>query len=213
MSESKSQPETNQSAKDAEIQPEIEATFINIDKDQLRAKLKELGAKLLQPETLMRRTIFDIDEHSFVRVRDEGNRITMSYKHLDTLSLSGMKEICLDVNNYNDAINFVKACGLKPKALQETLREEWELDGVELDIDTWPWLPSYVEIEGPSETAVKSVANKLGFDMADALYGSVDEVYKIYYNVTCHDINYCPEIKFTDIPDWLAAKRREQPLR
>lgn len=72
MSESKSQPETKQSAKDAEIQPEIEATFINIDKDQLRAKLKELGAKLLQPETLMRRTIFDIDEHSFVRVRDRG---------------------------------------------------------------------------------------------------------------------------------------------
>lgn len=204
MSEAKSQPE---------IKPEIEATFININKDQLRAQLKELGAKLLQPELLMRRTIFDIDDHSFVRVRDEGNRITMSYKHLDTLSLSGMKEICLDVNNYDEAINFVKACGLRPKAVQETLREEWELDGVELDIDTWPWLPSYVEIEGSSEEAVEKVIAKLGFNMEAALYGSVDEVYKIYYDVTSQDINYCPEIKFTDIPEWLAAKRRETPLR
>ena len=204
MPEAKSQPE---------IKPEIEATFININKDQLRAQLKELGAKLLQPELLMRRTIFDIDEHSFVRVRDEGNRITMSYKHLDTLSLSGMKEICLDVNDYDEAINFVKACGLKPKAVQETLREEWELDGVELDIDTWPWLPSYVEIEGPSEEAVEKAVAKLGLSMKDALYGSVDEVYKIYYDVTSQDINYCPEIKFTDIPEWLATKRREEPLR
>lgn len=204
MSEAKSQPE---------IQPEIEATFININKDQLRAELRRLGAKLLQPETLMRRTIFNIDDHSFVRVRDEGNRITMSYKRLDALSLSGMKEICLDVNNYDDAINFVKICGLKPKAVQETLREEWELDGVELDVDTWPWLPAFVEIEGPSEAAVKSVAEKLGLKMAEALYGSVDEVYKIYYNVTSQDINYCPEIKFTDAPDWLASKRRVQPLR
>ena len=204
MPEAKSQPE---------IQPEIEATFININKDQLRAQLKELGAKLLQPETLMRRTIFNIDDHSFVRVRDEGNRITMSYKRLDALSLSGMKEICLDVNNYDDAINFVKVCGLQPKAVQETLREEWELDGVELDIDTWPWLPTFVEIEGPIETAVKTVAEKLGLEMSDALYGSVDEVYKIYYDVTSQDINYCPEIKFTDTPDWLVAKRREQPLR
>lgn len=203
MSESKSQPE---------IQPEIEATFINIDKDQLRAQLKELGAKLLQPEILMRRTIFNIDDHSFVRVRDEGNRITMSYKRLDKLSLSGMKEICLDVNDYDDAINFVKVCGLNPKAVQETLREEWELDGVELDIDTWPWLPTFVEIEGPSEAAVKSVAEKLGLEIADALYGSVDEVYKIYYDVTNQDINYCPEIKFTDAPDWLASKRRAKPL-
>lgn len=203
MPDTKSQPE---------IQPEIEATFINIDKDQLRAQLKGLGAKLLQPETLMRRTIFDIDEYSFVRVRDEGNRITMSYKHLDSLSLSGMKEICLEVNNYDEAVAFVKACGLNPKAVQETLREEWELDGVELDLDTWPWLSPYVEVEGPSEAAVKSVATKLGFDMADAIYGSVDEVYKIYYDVTRHDINYCPEIKFTDIPAWLAAKCREKPL-
>lgn len=132
MSESQSQPE---------LKPEIEATFINIDKDQLRAQLKGLCAKLLQPELLMRRTIFDIDDYSFVRVRDEGNRITMSYKHLDAVSLSGMKEICLNVNNYDEAIAFVKACGLKIKAVQETLREEWELDGVELDIDTWPWLP------------------------------------------------------------------------
>ncbi len=204
MPETKSQPE---------IQPEIEATFINIDKDQLRAQLKELGAKLLQPETLMRRTIFNIDDHSFVRVRDEGNRITMSYKRLDTLSLSGMREICLDVNNYDEAIKFVKICGLKPKAVQETLREEWELDGVELDIDTWPWLPAFVEIEGPSEAAVENVTEKLGLQMTDALYGSVDEVYKIYYDVTSQDINYCPEIKFTDTPDWLASKRREQPLR
>ena len=204
MSESKSQ---------LDIQPEIEATFININKDQLRAQLKELGAKLLQPETLMRRTIFDIDEHSFVRVRDEGNRITMSYKHLDSLSLSGMKEVCLDVNDYDDAINFVKACGLRPKAVQETLREEWELDGVELDIDAWPWLPTYVEVEGLSEAAVEQVAAKLGLSMSDALYGSVDEVYKIYYDVTSQDINYCPEIKFIDAPEWLVAKRREKPLR
>lgn len=73
--------------------------------------------------------------------------------------------------------------------------------------------PPYVEIEGPNEAAVKSVAAKLDFDMADALYGSVDEVYKIYYDVTRNDINYCPEIKFTDTPDWLASKRRPKPLR
>lgn len=195
------------------MKPEIEATFINIDKEQIRAQLKSLGATLLQPETLMRRTIFDIDDYSFVRVRDEGNRITMSYKHLDSLSLSGMKEICLTVDNFDEAINFVKALGLKPKAEQETYREEWQLDGVEVDIDTWPWIPSYIEIEGPSEAAVKAVAGKLGFDMQDALFGSVDQVYNLYYDVTRRDINYCPEIKFTNVPDWLEAKRRPVPLQ
>lgn len=190
------------------MKPEIEATFINIDKDNIRSKLKTIGAKLIQAELLMRRTIFNLGKKSYARVRDEGNRITMSYKHLDSLSLSGMKEICLEVNDYDEAINFLQACGLKVKAAQESYREEWELDGVEITIDTWPWIPSYIEIEGPSEAEVKRVATKLGFQMKNALYGAVDEVYKVYYDITSDDINFCPEIKFTDTPQWLESKRR-----
>lgn len=188
--------------------PEIEATFINIDKDKLREKLRQVGAELIQPEILMRRVVFDVDEQTFVRVRDEGNKITMSYKHLDELSLSGMKEICLEVDDYEKAIAFVKACGLKIKADQETYREEWDLDGVEITIDTWPWIPSYTEIEGANEDAVKAVAEKLGFDMSDAMYGGVDQIYKVYYDVDVNEINYCPEIKFTEVPEWLEQKRR-----
>lgn len=188
---------------------EIEATFINVDKDEMRAKLKAAGAKLIQPELLMRRTIFDLGKHAYARVRDEGNCITMSYKRLDSLSLSGMKEICLKISDYDDGIALLKACGLEAKAVQEAYREEWELDGVEITIDTWPWIPSYVEIEGPSEASVQRIATRLGFDMSEALYGAVDEVYKVYYDVTSDDINFCPEIKFTDIPEWLEAKRRQ----
>lgn len=189
--------------------PEIEATFINIKKDELREKLKQAGATLVQPEILMKRVIFDLGGRAFIRVRDEGNKITLSYKRLDDLSLSGMKEICLEVDDYDKAVSFVQVCGFKAKAHQETYREEWELDGVEITIDTWPWIPSYTEIEGPSEEAVKAVAEKSGFDMSEAKYGSACEIYQIYYDVTAEEINYCPEIKFTEVPEWLAKKRRE----
>jgi len=192
------------------MKPEIEATFININKDELRSKIIAAGGKILQAETLMKRVIFSLNNHSFLRVRDEGNRIVMTYKNVESLSLSGSKEINVEVSNYQDTIDILKASGLKAKAVQETLREEWELDEVELDIDTWPWIPSYVEIEGPSEESVQNVANKLGFDMKDAHYGSVDQIYKLYYDVTSDDINYCPEIKFAEIPDWLENKRRSK---
>ncbi len=187
---------------------EIEATFIDINKDELREKLKQTGAELVQPELLMRRVIFDTGPNSFVRVRDESGKITLSYKQVNDLTLSGTKEICVEVNNYEDTIELLKHAGLKAKADQETLRETWVLDEVEVTIDTWPWLPSYTEIEGKTEESVKSVVEKLGFTMKDAHYGSVDEIYKIYYDVTNADINYCPEIKFTEIPQWLAEKRR-----
>lgn len=195
-----------------EIKPEIEATFVNIDKDALRKRLRELGGELLQEETLMKRTVFATGEQSFARVRDEGNCITMSYKRQDSATLSGMKEICLKVNNYDDAVDFMKALTVKVKSEQETLREEWLLDGVEIDIDTWPWLPTFVELEGPSEKSVEEVTEKLDFVMDEAIFGSVDDIYKIYYDVTNHEVNQeWREIKFGDgsVPEWLEKRRRK----
>ncbi len=195
------------------MQPEIEAAFLDINKDALREKINEQGGKLILEETLMRRVVFDTGSpHSFARVRDEGDKITMTYKNVGDLTLSGTKEICFNVDNYDKAIAFIEALGIKGKANQETLRENWELDGVEISIDTWPWLPTFVELEGKTEEAVKNVAEKLGFDMKDAAYGSVDETYKKYYDIKCEDINTCPEIKFKPVPDWLELKRRETPL-
>lgn len=190
--------------------PEVEATFIEINKDMLRKRLDQAGAELVQPEILMRRVIFDLGSRSFVRVRDEGNKITLSCKHLEELSLSGMKEICVNVSSYADTIELLKCAGLQIKANQETLRETWKLDGAEITIDTWPWIPTFLEIEGTSEETVMTVAEKLGFRMNDAHYGAVDEIYKLYYDVKNEDINSCPEIKFTEVPMWLEEKRRKR---
>ena len=38
------------------MQAEIEAVFLDINKDELRKRLEEFGAELVQPERLMRRT-------------------------------------------------------------------------------------------------------------------------------------------------------------
>lgn len=192
----------------SDIKPEIEATFININKQELRDKIRAAGGELRLEETLMRRVVFDTGPHSFARVRDEGDKITMSYKRHDSATLGGSKEICLTVDDYDQAVQFVESLGVKIKAEQETYREEWLLDGVAIDIDTWPWIPTFVEIEGPTEAKVIQVAKTLGFDMQESIYGSVDEVYKRYFNVTNDDINYMPEIKFTTIPEWMAAKRK-----
>ncbi len=192
---------------------EIEATFVDVDKKQLRKQLKHLGAKLVQPEILMRRVVFDTGKNSFARVRDEGKHTIFTYKKHHDNTLTGTEEINVKVNNYEDIIAILKSCGLKVKAEQETYRESWQLDDAEIDIDTWPWLPSYVEIEGPTVDTVKQTASKLGFDMKHSVIGSVDEVYKLYYDVSNDDINFgLAEIKFTNAPDWLAARLRREPL-
>ncbi len=100
---------------------EIEAQFLDINKAVVRSKLKEIGAKLEKPEVLMRRVVFDLGKHSFARVRDEGDRIVMTYKNIsDDNSIMGTKEVNVEVNNYDDAILLLKSCGLRPKSHEES---------------------------------------------------------------------------------------------
>ena len=188
---------------------EIEAKYLDIDKTDIRKKLKAAGAQLLAPEVKMRRTIFDTGPNTYARVRDEGDKIVMTYKnYIDDNSILGCKEINLTVNDYDGAVKFLKACGLEMKANQETLRETWVLDNVEITIDTWPWIPTYIEIEGNTEEEVWAVADKLGFQKEDAEFGAVDKIYQHYYGIDMDIINlHTPIINFEmDPPEW--AKKR-----
>ena len=188
---------------------EIEAQFLEINKNEMRQKLRAVGAKLTKPEILMKRTVLYTGEHSFARVRDEGDKIVMTYKNVtDDDSILGTKEVNLIVDDYEKAVSFLKGCGLQVKAVQETLREEWRLGELEFCIDTWPWLPTFLEIEGPSEAEVWRVAEQLGLDKRTAKFGSVDTTYQHYYGIDTDVVNlHTPVINFEiEPPEWARSR-------
>lgn len=197
------------------MQPEIEVKFLNVNHDELRQKLTKIGATCAQPKRVMKRKNYDFPDgrlykkHGWVRVRDEGKKVTLSYKQLDNRTLEGMKEICLTVSSFDTACNFVEAIGLEPKTYQVTKRESWRLPGFEIELDEWPWVKPYIEIEGPDETSLKDLTQKLGLDWQAACFGSVEIVYRAEYNVTDEDIDDLPVISFdTPIPGILQTNRK-----
>ena len=184
---------------------EFEATFIDVNIDDLRKKLIAMNAKLIRPETLMKRVIFYTPirmKNSWLRVRDEGDRITMSLKQiLGNNKIEEQKEIELKINNFDEGVNFLKALDAKQKAYHETKRESWEYRGVEIDFDTWPGLDTFIEIEGDSEEAVKGVVADLGLDFSQAIFGSADIIYKKKLNIPVDIINNkTPVITFAKPP-------------
>ena len=190
---------------------EIEAQFLDIDKDELRVKLKKMGAKLMKPEVLMRRVVFDLGPNQFARVRDEGSgRIVVTYKNVaNDKSIMGTKEVNVTIDNYENGITLLKACGLRIKAEQETYREIWKYGEMEICIDTWPWIPSFVEIEGPNEELVWETAKKMGLKREKAKFGSVDTTYQHYYGVDPEVINqHTPKILFEmEPPEWARERK------
>lgn len=196
------------------MQVEIEAKFIDVKVEDVRAKLKRLGAVCEQPMRRMRRVAIDSEfmrtgKDSFLRVRDEGNRVTMTYKQFDDLSVSGAKEIEVEVSDFEATIAILEQAGLPNHTFQETKRETWRLNNVEIMLDEWPWLKPYVEIEGQSEDKLREVAQNLGFDWSQAVFGDVMAVYRAEYpHLTLKDtIARVPVVEFgAPLPDLLKAK-------
>ena len=196
------------------MEVEIEAKFLDIDIGAVRERLASLGAKRMYPEVLMRRENFDYSDrrlfkvNGWVRLRDEGDKVTLSYKQLHDRTLHGTKEASVVVGNYVGTKKFLEAIGFVPYSYQETKRELWILNDVEVAIDTWPWVPSFLEIEGESEVSVRTVSQKLGLDWSEAGHGSVEIVYQKHYDVTEDEINGWQKIVFSPVPSWLEEKRK-----
>ena len=173
---------------------EWEAKFLNVNKAKLRKKLKSSGAKLVKPEQLYKRVVFFLPkgheiEGGWVRVRDEGDKVTMSLKVVTNGKIDAQQEIMVVVDDYERTRQFLSELGCVEKAYQETKREIWKLDGAEITIDEWPYLEPYAEIEGNSEEAIKKVSKLLGFDYSEAVFGAADQVISKKYGLPEEAIN------------------------
>ena len=169
---------------------ELEAKFLEINPELIREKLRAVGATLVHPERLMKRKNFDFPDlrlstmhNGWVRVRDEGDKVTVSYKQVSNRELAGTQEIEITANDYESACDFLEAIGLKEKTYQETKREKWALGECEVTIDTWPWIPPVLEVEGPSENDVREAVSRLGLAWSDAVHGDIAIAYRRHYDV------------------------------
>lgn len=181
---------------------EFEATYSNIDKHEIREKLQVLTAQLIKPEFLQKRSVFHLPpgqeiKGGWLRVRDEAGKITLCLKVIDGDQIEDQKEIELEIDNFQQAELLLLKLGCRKKAFQESKREIWLLNNVEIMIDEWPFLEPFIEVEGKSKAEVESISVKLGLDFKNALFCSVDKLYSLKYGISQERINdQTPEIIF-----------------
>ena len=185
------------------MQKEIEAKFLDIDKSEIRSKLQKLNFELLQSERLMKRKSFHFEDDMksgrkrWARVRDEGDKITMTVKEVRVESdINGVYESEIVIDSFEQGISLFKSLGMIETAYQETYREEWIKDDVHIAIDTWPHLNPYIEIEALEESSVRFFSKELGFEFEDALFGGVDVVYSKVHNIDRITICKAPLLTF-----------------
>lgn len=175
---------------------EFEVKFLNINFEELRKQLKVLGAKIKTPERYMRRVVYGCEANegmlcTYGRVRDEGDKITMSAKYVaQGDDISSQKEGMIIVDSFESAVDILEAFGLHQTNYQENKRETWEMpDGTLVELDTWPLLPPYIEIEGANEESIQKVAISLGMDWPNYTLLSTEKLYVELLNKTKNEVD------------------------
>jgi adenylate cyclase, class 2 len=170
---------------------EFEIKYINIDKDEIIERLLDLGAKK-EGDYHYRRIVFDYPnfqldkQSSWLRLRDEGDKTTLTFKQRRGKDLrdkldgdEGMTEYETEVGDFNNTREILLQIGLIEKMYQENKRTRYVIDDVECDIDTWPLLDPYLEIEGSNWDKVYEVAEKLGLKREDGKKYSTNQIYRL----------------------------------
>ncbi|KKT00240.1 MAG: Adenylate cyclase [Candidatus Nomurabacteria bacterium GW2011_GWF2_43_8] len=167
------------------MQEEIETRFLEINKDELVKKLISLGA-VDKGEEKLEEIIFHaadgswVGKRKFVRLRKTKDKIKLTYKENVEQTASSAREIEFEISDLEKCSKFLEKIELKAMRRLEKYRHTLELGDVTVDVDTWPKIPTYVEIEGPSVESLKNFCNEFGLDWEKRFDGDAREVFRHY---------------------------------
>ena len=164
------------------MKTEIECRFLEIDVEDFIAKLRQNGATFIGDWAQMR-YCYDfkpVRQNSWIRLRTNGKETTLTIKEIGSDKIDGTKESEIVVSDFLETDEILQKLGYKARSKQENRRIRFMLDGVEIDIDFWPFIPTYVEFEGASEKAIKLVCKKLDIPYDKTTSLDVESIYSQY---------------------------------
>jgi adenylate cyclase class 2 len=153
---------------------EIETKILEIDKEDVKKTLVNLGAKKISEEKLVvdwygpKGLTHDGDDSWFLRVRtyDSTQKYEVTWKaKSEHIGVSRRhKEINFNVSHSEAIGDLFEELDLEKYAHQEKKRESWELNDIRFDIDTYPKMPTFLEIEAKSTEDIEDMIKKLNLE-------------------------------------------------
>jgi adenylate cyclase class 2 len=165
---------------------EIELTILNINIQEVSQKLHALGAKKITQAFLIAES-FDFpgdplnQADAYLRLRQEGEKTVLTFKGKseDSRYFKRRLEIETIVSDFPMTKKILLALGMHVIRHHEKKRTSWKWRSLRFDIDEFPTIPPYMEIEGPPEET-KNILPKLGYSLDQTTKMSASQTLRWY---------------------------------
>ncbi len=145
---------------------------------------------------------YDTNPNKWVRLRESNGIVKIALKQIYNRkivngirqhAINDVKEIEIQIDSIDKGKLFLEELGYFHKNYQEKKRISYILsENTHIDIDMWPHIPPYIEIEADNEIIVYETLEKLGYKKEDAKILNADDVF-IFYGL---DMYSYKELKF-----------------
>ena len=162
---------------------------LDIDVELVRKRLLELGAKQVKKGRETNQMYDFPDERlwedgGYARIRAFNGKSILTFKRrLPGTTYKKSVEIETVVEDGAAMSGILLALGLKLRRTDEKDRESYRLGDVLYEIDHWPTVPPYLEVEAPTEALVEQGLATLGIKRDDKVTSErLDQILKRHYN-------------------------------
>jgi adenylate cyclase class 2 len=178
---------------------EVETKILEVNKDQISQKLNELGAELLQDTKLVvdwygpKGLTHNGDDPWFLRVRTyQGGKSEITWKGKSNIlgASRSHQEINFDISDAEKVGDLFLALDLEKYAHQEKYRTSWQYQNWRFDLDVYPKMPAYLEIEGKDEQHIQEAIKLLQLQNHKSSHEGERVLIQKEYNLDWNDMRF-----------------------
>ena len=184
---------------------EYEVRILEISIDNMISRLEKLGSFVVGTYH-QKRYVYDYNpaqKGRWIRLRTNGEQTTLTLKEIKSLRIDGTQELEIIVSDFDETNSILNKLGYMPRSFQENFRIEYRLGAITFDIDIWPAIPAYLEIEGDCEQTVLKAVEMLGCSTNGYTTKNIDTIYNDMYGIVLDEIK---QLSFSDDEQCLINK-------
>ena len=122
-----------------------------------------------------------INPNKWIRLRKSNEKVELTVKHIFEKSskrIQKVREIEINVSDLDETNKLLESIGIVRRNYQEKVRYSYKYKTAEIEIDLWPMLEAYMEIECDDEKIIDEIIKKLEFDSKEIVSLNTEQLYK-----------------------------------
>lgn len=150
--------------------------------EYIEKNINNIDLSKLEDEKVLK-IIKDTKDRFFkwIRLRQDGDKVELTLKYIYNTDaeyeIDQVKEVEIVADDFETANKLVEEMGYYKRKLVEKKRTSYTYKGMSIEIDEWPLLDPYIEIEGTNVDEIYQLAEDLGYPKEKTKVMNTEDVY------------------------------------